>query len=59
VGTLRGLLWLVVAIPFIALALALWWLFMRRFPLYPGWGRPRRGSQKAGRRYARRRSFPF
>ncbi len=53
------LLWLVVLIPFIALALALWWLFVRRFPWYPGWGRPRRGSQRAGRRYARRRSFPF
>jgi hypothetical protein len=51
--------WLVVAVPFLALALALWWLFMRRFPLYQGWGRPRRGSRKAGRDYERRRSFPF
>jgi len=53
------LLWLVVAVPFLALALALWWLFARRFALYPGWGRPRRGSRKAGRDYVRRRSFPF
>lgn len=52
-------LWLVVAVPFIALALALLWLIRRRFPLYPGWGRPRRGSRRAGRRYVRRRSFPF
>jgi len=52
-------LWLVVAVPFIALALALWWLFQRRFHPYPLWGRPRRGSRRAGRRYVRRRSFPF
>jgi hypothetical protein len=53
------LLWVIVLIPFVALALALWWLFLRRFPLYPLWGRPRRGSQRAGREYVRRRSFPF
>ena len=52
-------LWAVALLPFVFLVIALWWLFRRRYPLYPGWGRPRRGSRRIGRRYARRRSFPF
>jgi hypothetical protein len=58
-GEISPLLWIVIVIPFLALAIALWWLFLRRLPLFPPFGRPRRGSQRAGRRYVRRRSFPF
>jgi len=50
---------LLVLIPLILLAMALWWLLMRR-PPYP-LGRPRRGSLQPGRwrAHRRRRGLPF